>query len=207
VQLLGACLRPDDPHPAQGHLLHRRFDVDRHRFDRLDHLEALLHPAEYRVLVVYTSTVEYADSVCVLGSSMANTAGNTHMEPVVYGHKGTITFDGDAVVVDPEWQYLEEFVKRSGSSKMYFEVEPHDMNQAHIDNFLDCMRSRQQPNCDADFGYKIMTAIKLGVDSYREGKTMLWDPVSERRIDQPLARKVYEGDGLNHEEPRRGFRR
>lgn len=155
----------------------------------------------------YTSTVEYADSVCVLGSSMANTAGNVHMEPVVYGQKGTITFEGDAVVVDPEWQYLEEFVKRSGSSKMYFEVEPHDMNQAHIDNFIDCMRSRQKPNCDADFGYKVMTAIKLGVDSYREGKTMLWDPVNERRIEAAPARPVYEGDGLNHDEPRRGGRR
>ena len=52
-----------------------------------------------------------------------------------------------------------------------------------------------------------MTAIKLGVDSYREGKMMLWDPVAERRIDEAPARKEYEGDGINHEEPRRSFRR
>jgi len=154
----------------------------------------------------YTSTVEYQDSYCVLGSSMANSAGNEHMDSVVYGHKGTITYDGMAIVVQPEWQFEKEFIEKTGSSKMYVEVEPHAMGVEHIDNFLSCMRTRQKPNCDADFSYKIMTAIKLGVDSYREGKTMLWDPVRERRIDQAPRRPVYEGSGQNHDEPRRSRR-
>lgn len=155
----------------------------------------------------YSSTVEYQDSCCVLGSSMANSAGNQYMEPVVYGHKGTITFDGMAIVVEPEWQFEKEFVEKTGSSKMYVEVEPHDMGEAHIDNFLTCMRTRATPHCYAEFAYKIMTAIKLGVDSYREGKMMLWDPVNERRIERAPARPVYDGDGQNHEEPRRRFGR
>ncbi len=155
----------------------------------------------------YTSTVEYEDSYCVLGSSMGNAAGNQHMEPVVYGHKGTLTFDGFAIVVEPEWQFAKEFLEKTGASKMYVEVAPHAMGVEHIDNFLSCMRSREKPNCDADFAYTIMTAIKLGVDSYREGKMMLWDPVRERRVDKAPERTVYEGDGQNHEEPRQSFRR
>ena len=155
----------------------------------------------------YTSTVEYKDSYCILGSSMANTAGNEHMEPVIYGHKGTLTFEGMAVVVQPEWQFESEFVEKTGSSKMYVEVEPHAMGEEHMNNFLSCMRTREKPNCDADFAYKIMTAIKLGVDSYREGKTMLWDPVREQRIDQEPARTTYQGEGKNYDEPRRSFRR
>ena len=154
----------------------------------------------------YTSTVEYEDSYCILGSSMANSAGNEHMDSVVYGHKGTLTYDGMAVVVQPEWQFESEFVAKTGSSKMYVEVEPHAMGEEHIDNFLSCMRTRAKPNCDADFAYKIMTAIKLGVDSYREGKTMLWDPVREQRIDQAPERPAYEGDGRNYDEPRRSRR-
>jgi len=102
--------------------------------------------------------------------------------------------------------FQTEFVEKTGSSKMYVEVEPHNMGEEHVINFLDCMRSRAKPNCDADFAYKIMTAIKLGVDSYREGKMMLWDPKREQRIDSAPARKIYEGDGQNHEEPRRGRR-
>lgn len=151
----------------------------------------------------YTSTIEYEDSCCVLGSSMANSAGNLHMEPVVYGHQGTITFDGFAVVVTPEWQFEKDFVAKTGSSKMYVEVEPHDMGAEHHANFLECMRSRKQPNHNPDFAYRIMTAIKLGVDSYRQGKMMIWDPERERLMAEAPERKIYKGSGINHDEPRR----
>lgn len=151
----------------------------------------------------YTSTIEYEDSCCVLGSSMANGAGNIHMEPVIYGHKATITFDGFAIVVTPEWQFEREFVEKTGSSKMYVEVEPHNMGTEHHSNFLDCMRSREQPNHNPDFAYRIMTAIKLGSDSYRQGKMMLWDPERERLLAEAPERQVYKGSGINHDEPRR----
>lgn len=155
----------------------------------------------------YTTTVEYADNYCLLGSSMANAAANRHFQPTIYGHKGTITFDDNVVIVEPEWQFEKEFVEMAGSSKMYVEIPPHNMGWDHIDNFLTCVRTREKPVLDADFGYKIMTAIKLGVDSYREGKLMLWDPEREQRIEQAPRRMIYQGDGKNHEEPRPPFRR
>jgi predicted dehydrogenase len=151
----------------------------------------------------YTSTIEYANDYVVLGSSMANSAGNQHMQPVIYGHKGTITFDDGVVIVEPEWQFLDGFSEKTHAAKMYYEVEPHNANEEHIYNFLECMRTRQMPHCGIDLSYKVMTAIKLGVDSYREGKMMLWDAERERRVDQAPARKEYPGDGKNHEEPRR----
>lgn len=155
----------------------------------------------------YATTVEYANNFCMLGSSMANAAANKYIQPTIYGHKGTITFDDNVVIVEPEWQFEKEFVQMAGSSKMYVEVPPHDMGWEHIDNFLSCVRSRNKPVFDADFGYKIMTAIKLGVDSYREGRLMLWDPQRERRIQEAPSRAAYPGDGKNHQEPRRSFRR
>jgi predicted dehydrogenase len=151
----------------------------------------------------YSSTIEYANDYVLLGSSMANSAGNEHMQPVIYGHKGTITFDDGVVIVTPEWQFLDGFAAKTQAAKMYYETAPHNMGEDHINNFLDCMRSRQTPNCGPELSYKIMTAIKLGVDSYREGKMMLWDAERERRMDQAPARKEYPGDGRNHEEPRR----
>lgn len=154
----------------------------------------------------YATTVEYADNYCVLSSSMANSAANRNFQPTIYGHKGTITFDDDVVIVEPEWQFQKEFTERTGSSKMYVEVPPHDMGWEHIDNFLTSMRTRKQPVFDADFGYKIMTAIKLGVDSYRQGELMLWDPEREQRIAKAPARKTYQGTGKNYQEPRPQFR-
>lgn len=154
----------------------------------------------------YATIVEYANNYCIISSSMANAAANRYLQPVIYGHKGTITFDDNVVIVEPEWQFEREFVEKAGSSKVYLEVPPHNMDWEHVDNFLTCMRTRQKPVFDADFGYKIMAAIKLGVDSYREGKLMLWDPDRERLLSQAPPRPAYAGDGKNREEPRPPFR-
>jgi hypothetical protein len=74
---------------------------------------------------------------------------------------------------------------------------------AHMENFLDSVRSRKQPVFDADFGYKVMTAIKLGVDSYRRGEMMAFDAQSERVVKRPADRPGYEGTGENYSESRR----
>jgi hypothetical protein len=36
-----------------------------------------------------------------------------------------------------------------------------------------------------------MVAIRLGVDSYREGKALAFDPASRRVLSKPPERKVY----------------
>jgi hypothetical protein len=53
---------------------------------------------------------------------------------------------------------------------------------------------------DADMGYKVMTAIDLGVKSYRQGKVMAFDPKRELVLDEPGARPAYEGSGKNYDE-------
>ena len=49
-------------------------------------------------------------------------------------------------------------------------------------NFLECMRTRAKPHCDAGTGYKVEVAIALGVRSYREGEVMKFDPEKEEVI-------------------------
>ncbi len=151
----------------------------------------------------YSTTIEYAGDYCTMSASMANAAANQYFGMAIYGHEGTITFDRNLVIVEPEWQFRDKFIEKTGAEKMYVEIPPHDMQKEHMDNFLDCVRSRQQPVFNAEFGYKIMTAIKLGVDSYRQGKVMVWDAERERVTDRAPARPGYPGDGMNHEEPRR----
>ncbi|MBI3696093.1 MAG: hypothetical protein HY238_14780, partial [Acidobacteria bacterium] len=73
-----------------------------------------------------------------------------------------------------------------------------------MENFLASVRSRQQPVFNAAFGYRVMTAIKLGVDSYRQNKLMAFDPKSEKVIKTAPKRPGYEGTGKNVQEPRRG---
>ncbi len=43
--------------------------------------------------------------------------------------------------------------------------------QAHLQNFLDCVRMGGEPNCPVELGYRVSIACRMAVDSYREGRT------------------------------------
>jgi hypothetical protein len=53
----------------------------------------------------------------------------------------------------------------------------------HMGNFLDSIRGEAQPHCNIDLGCATMVAIKMGVESYRTGKALLWD--AEKQIATP----------------------
>lgn len=54
----------------------------------------------------------------------------------------------------------------------------------HVDNFFDCVRSRQQPNCHVDLGYKVSVVSDLSVRSYRNGKTYYFDAEREMVVEK-----------------------
>jgi predicted dehydrogenase len=48
----------------------------------------------------------------------------------------------------------------------------------HMQNFVDCVRSGQEPNCPFEVGFRTSIACRMAVDSYLQGRTLRWD---ERR--------------------------
>jgi hypothetical protein len=50
---------------------------------------------------------------------------------------------------------------------------------AHMQNFLDSIRSGKEPNCPFDLGYRVSIACRMAVESYRQGRTVRWDPQKE----------------------------
>lgn len=146
----------------------------------------------------YATVIEYPNFYINLSSSMANAAAGKYFPEVIYGHKGTIAFESGRVAVYPEDKVA------TGEPKVYPVGSRGDLSIAHRENFFECVRSRKQTVFNADIGYQVMVAIKLGVDSYREGKVKHWDPSSDREVNSPGKRPAYEGDGKNHgQEPRR----
>ncbi len=142
----------------------------------------------------YASTVEYPNFYITLSGSMANAAGNRHHAPALYGHKGTISLEGGAVVVTPEG-----LKKGQSVTPKSYPVPPSvdGGHRLHTDNFFACVRSRKAPHLNAQLGYQIMVAIRLGVDSYRERQTKLFDPQARRPAAKLPARQMWEGDGKN----------
>ncbi|UCF36592.1 MAG: Gfo/Idh/MocA family oxidoreductase [Acidobacteriota bacterium] len=90
--------------------------------------------------------------------------------------------------ITPERQFRQEFMDANGGAEeVRIDAEP---SEDLIDNWMDCMRSRKQPVYDVLKGYQVMVAIKLGVESYRQGKVFAFDPASKQIVD-PGPRPAY----------------
>ncbi len=52
-----------------------------------------------------------------------------------------------------------------------------DESLAHMQNFLDCLRSRQQPNSPVELANRVLVGAHLANESFRTGRRVQWDPV------------------------------
>jgi predicted dehydrogenase len=53
---------------------------------------------------------------------------------------------------------------------------------AHMQNFLDSIRTGKTVNCPLEVGFRTAIACRMAVESYRQGRTMRWDPVKEEIV-------------------------
>jgi hypothetical protein len=54
----------------------------------------------------------------------------------------------------------------------------------HMENFLDCVKSRQAPICDVETGHRSATMCHLGAISMRTGRKLTWDSKQERFVGE-----------------------
>jgi len=164
----------------------------------------------------YATTIEYPDYYIEMSGSMANAGMGQYHRQAIFGHKGTLVIDRNQVLVYPEtFPELRPRGQRSSGrpappEPKVFELPPQtpqrDARTPHTTNFFACVRSRKQPNAPAEIGHQIITAIKLGVYAYREGRTKSFDPKTQKILDKPHPRQGYEGDGKNHTAEELGYK-
>jgi predicted dehydrogenase len=57
-----------------------------------------------------------------------------------------------------------------------------DYTTQHFQNFFDCVRSRKEPVCPFDLGYRVSIACQMAIASYRQQRTVRWDPETEEIV-------------------------
>jgi predicted dehydrogenase len=62
-------------------------------------------------------------------------------------------------------------------------------NSKHVDNFLDCVKSREKPVADVAIGHSSATVCHLGNIAIRSGKKITWDPKTETIVGDPEGAK------------------
>jgi predicted dehydrogenase len=133
------------------------------------------YPGKYSLMVQSSQVNEMGPLMMLRG-----TQATMHLGDEWEGPQGRNT---NIARIVPETPFRDEFRKKWGKEEIIVENVGNEGDQKHMDNFFDCVRSRQQPNCPADLGFKVMTAIDLSVRSYRENKTFTVDPASGRILN------------------------
>jgi predicted dehydrogenase len=138
----------------------------------------------------------------VLSSSMAN---SQHIPGLIRGHEGTIImvehgrFEGATpyITVKPEVKGIKgEDGKMTfkplydtykfGIDEQKIPVDQYDPLIAHMNNFLDCMRTRKKPHLDVETGACAQVLITAAVESYRQGKVLYFDEKKWKFVDKPV---------------------
>ncbi len=159
----------------------------------------------------YMTMIEYPGDYSInMVSCMAN---QTSVPVTIYANWGTLqVLEGQAAMdamgdqrstpapgsqprfrqvamVKAERQFEKEFREANGGkTEVVIEGEP---GPSLADNWLDCMRSRETSFYNALRGYQVMVAISLGVESYRKGRVMAFDPSRQVMLSAPRPHKEY----------------
>ncbi|MBN1343836.1 MAG: Gfo/Idh/MocA family oxidoreductase [Phycisphaerae bacterium] len=106
---------------------------------------------------------------------MGTDANDTGVPEVIQGQHASMTFGGPKV--EPQQEFVKEFeeAKKRGALDV-----PRPNVGDHIDNWLECLRTREKPNCDVELGYRVQVAITSAVMAYRQGRAVLFDPKTHK---------------------------
>jgi predicted dehydrogenase len=106
------------------------------------------------------------------------------------GTNGTLFINSGGWKVFPEYggQYQKREARMEKQSKTAETWS--DGTEFHVRNFLDCMRSRQTPNCDVEEGHRSTTMSLIANISLAVRQRLDWDPVAEKFIGNDAANQL-----------------
>ena len=99
-----------------------------------------------------------------------------------HGEQGVLVVDRNSWEVFPETDRIDKPVRTYKSAGLPRRGSSGDMHLMHVQNFIDCMRSRKRPNSDVEIGHNSMIACHLGNIAQRLGRQVKWDVDKEMFI-------------------------
>jgi predicted dehydrogenase len=111
--------------------------------------------------------IEYPEklTVAVLGT-ITNATG---VDTIVRGTEGTLSFENGGFRIEPG----------AGSNKRPVSMSPGTQERDHMRNFLQCMRTREKPNCDIELAYRVQIPLVMSMLAFTEGKVAYFDAATE----------------------------
>ena len=121
---------------------------------------------------------------------ICNYKGGVRVECVTAEPSVRCVFEGtDGIVrVDNQGRNLVTIPEKILSDRYGSDVpEIYKSNDDHQRNFLDCVKSRDEPNASVEVGHRSATVCHLGNIALRLNKELRWDPATEKFKDSDEA--------------------
>jgi predicted dehydrogenase len=113
-------------------------------------------------------TVELAETCEVQGKTVESPHGGA----IFFGEKGIATIDRSIFTTNPP-ELAKEAMKAVNSRQ-------ENGEKLHVQNWLDCIKSREKPVNDAEIGHRTATFCHLGNIARWTGRKLQWDPIKEQ---------------------------
>jgi predicted dehydrogenase len=127
------------------------------------------------------SCYKYASGVVVYGRAYPGEKVGDIGGACFVGTEGRIAVDREGLVSDPP-DIVREPLRPD-------EVHLYRSNR-HADNFLECIRTRKQPICDANVAHRSASALLLGGVVKQLKRTLKWDPKAEQFVKDDEANRM-----------------
>jgi predicted dehydrogenase len=125
----------------------------------------------------FNMCLDYPEKLSIV---IVSTLANDYVsEPAIHGDEGTITLQNPG-----EWNVGIDSVtvySRKGD-KQVFPMQKGDTTVAHWQNFIKCVRTREKPCSDVEFGLHVQAALNMAMLSLLRDRVVKFDPVKNQII-------------------------
>ncbi|RRB03700.1 Gfo/Idh/MocA family protein [Larkinella rosea] len=126
---------------------------------------------------------------------------------IFYGENGSLDTGGDSYkVYDLDGKLVKDIKSVSDGES---DVQGRNtaspslgMDNLHVADFLDAIKTNRRPNCDVELGYKSVVAMQLGNIAWRVGRDLKIDPKNGHIIGDKEAQKLWSRDYEKGWEPK-----
>jgi predicted dehydrogenase len=125
----------------------------------------------------FNMCLDYPEKLSVV---VVSTLANSYVtEPAIHGDEGTLTLQNPG-----EWNVGIDSVTivPSKGERKVFPMQKGDATVAHWQNFLKCVRTRETPVSDVEFGLHVQAALNMSMLSLLKSKVVTFDTAHNKIV-------------------------
>ncbi|MCB9769151.1 MAG: Gfo/Idh/MocA family oxidoreductase [Candidatus Omnitrophica bacterium] len=133
---------------------------------------------------------QYPDMTLTWGTSIVNAFGLSSPPPTCKKRNLAISFQGVNGTLVTDYNEHDIHPERGLELDLESVEDATPESPGHYREWLDCIRSREQPSCHIGYHYKIDVAINLSLIALKLGRSVRFDPETETIPDDPEANRL-----------------